>query len=70
MMAGAHHEQVVQIFEIMVIVREKSAILADSLGQVHRVIIAGHAEFGRHPHVVAACRNRRVNRAEALSSSK
>jgi len=53
MMPRAHHEEVVQIFEIMVIVRQKSPILADSLGQMHRVIIAGHANFGRNSHVVA-----------------
>jgi hypothetical protein len=32
-MPAAHHEEVVQILEIVVIVRQKSPILADRLGQ-------------------------------------
>jgi hypothetical protein len=70
MMPGAHHQQVVQIFEIMVIVREKSPILANSLGQVHGVVIAGIPISEGTRTSWPACVNRRVNKEEALSSSK
>jgi hypothetical protein len=53
MMPAAHHEEVVQIFEVMVIVRQKSPILANRLGQMHRIVIADHADFGRNTNVVA-----------------
>ena len=53
MVPGAYHEEIVQVFEIMMIMREKSAILSDGLGQVHRVIVADHADIGRKPNVVA-----------------
>lgn len=53
MMARAHHEKVVQIFKIMVVVRKQSPILANRLGQMHRVIVASHSDFGRNANVVA-----------------
>jgi hypothetical protein len=37
----------------MVIVREKSSVLADSLGQMYRVVIAGHTDFGGNTDVVS-----------------
>jgi hypothetical protein len=67
MMPGAHHEEVVQIFEIMMIVREKGPILADRCtGSSSPAMPTSEGRRTSWP----ACRKRRVSRAEALSSSK
>ena len=46
MMPLSHGQQVVEIFKIVVIVRNKDSIFADSLGEMHGVIFTGHADLG------------------------
>ena len=53
MMSSCENDQIVQVFKIVVVMREKDAMAAKCLGKMDRIVVSSHTDICRKLNVVA-----------------